>query len=113
MKNRIVASALAISLSVFGAQAMFASPLAALHTPVMAKMGKTKMVTVKLQNSSQSALTLQAGDQKIVLAPGSMNAVKVAVGTQITNVDASGKYAAGDVVATVNSEMNGNMLTFN
>ena len=61
----------------FGAQALVAAPVSGLQVPVHALFGKTKMVTVKVQNASQTVLTIKAGDQQITVQPGTTGSLKV------------------------------------
>ncbi len=102
-----------LSLSLLGAQAVFAAPLSGLHVPVAAKMGKVKMVSFKLQNSTSMPITFKAGDQQMTVQAGATSMVKVPVGTQLVAVSDTPMHAAGTVLATVDSDLGGNMLTIN
>ena len=114
MKFRIVASTMALSLSMLalGVQA-HAAPASALSVPVHALFGKSKMINVKVENKTQTVLTIQAGDQTITVQPGATGSLKLTAGTQITSVNATATLTAGTVIATATSNLNDSTLTVN
>ena len=93
---------MALSLSLFAGQALHAAPA-----------GKVKTVNVHLRNDSQSAITIQAGDQQITLQPGKQSGLKLPEGTQLVNVSATPTHEAGAVIATVTSTLSGSTLVLN
>ena len=111
MKHRMTLATLAFSLSLIGAPALMAAPLSGPDTPVVAKQGTGKVITINLQNTSSVAITVQAGAQQIVLAPNSKSALKVNVGTQLVNVTPTPTYGAGTLLTTVGADLNGSLLT--
>ncbi len=111
MKFRMVAGTLAVSLSLFGAPLMHAAPLSGIHVPVHARFGKSKMITLMVQNASQAPVTIKGGDQQITVQPGTTGSLKVMEGTQITNVEATPTMTAGLVIATATSNLNQSTLT--
>ena len=111
MKHRMTLATLALSLSFVGAPALLAAPLSGPDTPVTAKQGTGKVVSVSLQNTSSSPLIVQAGTQQITVAPNATSKVKVNVGTQLVNVTATPTYSAGTLLTTVGSDADGSVLT--
>ena len=90
---------------------MHAAPLGGIHVPVHARFGKSKMITLMVQNASQASVTIKGGDQQITVQPGKTGSFKVLEGTQITNVEATPTMAAGLVIATATSNLNQSTLT--
>ena len=111
MKHRITLATIALSLSFISAPALLAAPLSGPDTPVTAKQGTGKVISINLQNASSAAVTVQAGTQQIVLAPNSTSKLKVNVGTQLVNVTATPTYNAGTVLTTVGGDLDGGLLT--
>ena len=111
MKHRTTLATLALSLAFLGAPALLAAPLSGADTAVSAKQGTGKVITVNLQNTSSTAVTVQAGTQQIVLAPNSTSKVKVNVGTQLVNVTATPTYGPGTLLTTIGSDLDGSLLT--
>ena len=111
MKHRMAVATLAFSVLLIGAPAVFAAPLSGPDTPVTAKQGTGKVISVNLQNASSTAITVQAGTQQIVLAPNTTSKVKVNVGTQLVNVNATPTYSAGTLLTTVGNDLDGSVLT--
>ncbi len=90
---------MALSLSFMTASSAYASPAA-----------KPKTVSFEVRNDSADSVTIQAGDQQYILAPGKESKVKMAQGTQLKAVNATGTHQAGDVLVTVDSSLGGNTL---
>ncbi len=111
MKHRMIVATMALSLSLIGAPALMAAPLSGADTPVTAKQGTGKVISVNLQNASSSTLTVQAGAQQITLQPNTTSKVKVNVGTQLVNVNATPTYSAGTLLTTIGSDLDGSVLT--
>ncbi len=110
MNRRLVAAATAMFFSVFVAQpvAAVASPFSK-HTDTT-RTAKVKTVSFHLRNDSSSPLMIQAGDQQMTIAPGQSAALKLAEGTQVTTTNGTSHIAAGGVVTTVTSVLQGSTL---
>lgn len=110
MQRRNLVAAMAICISPFVAQPLFAAPLRAFHVPVHAKVGTQKPVKFNMRNDSSSPVTVKAGDQEIALQPGKLTEVKVQEGVQITMVTETSTHSAGTVLGTVDKNLSGNTL---
>ena len=110
MNRRILTAAMAMSLSLCAAQTVCAAPLFALSPTASDKPVKVKTISFNLRNDSGMILTVQIGTQQITVQPGKSTALKLPEGTQITSVTATAHVAAGSVLTTVNSNLNGNTL---
>ena len=110
MNKRIVSAALAIAMSAIAAPTLLAAPVS--FPGVHAKFG-TKMITVVVRNDGKDSLTLKAGEQQIVIAPGQTAKFKVIDGTALTTVNATASHAAGDSIGTANSSLSGATLIIN
>ncbi len=116
MNRRIVTAAMALSMSVFASQAFaqaFASapatgPNTSTTTAVPAVKGK--QISFHLRNDSAAAVTIQAGDQQMTVAPGKSINLKLAAGTVVTTTSGTTHVAAGGTLATVDSNLSGNTL---
>ena len=111
MNLRMVAGTLAVSLSLLGTPGLHAAAVSGIHLPMNARFGKAKMISLKVQNASQTPVTVKAGDQQITVQPGMTGSLKVMEGTLITNVDATPTMTAGLVIATATSNLNDSTLT--
>ena len=111
MKHRMILATLAFSLFSMSAPALMAAPLSGTDTPVTAKQGMGKLITINLHNTASMAVTVQAGTQQIVLEPNSTSKLKVNVGTQLVNVTPTPTYGAGTLLTTVGSDLDGSLLT--
>ena len=107
MNRRIVTAAMALSMSFFASQALaqaFAS------APAPGPNTKGKQISFHLRNDSSAAVTIQAGDQQITVAPGKSINLKLATGTQVTTTSGTAHVAAGGILANVDSNLSGNTL---
>ncbi len=102
---------MALSLSLVGVPALMAAPLNGADTPIAAKQGTGKVISVNLQNTSADSMTVQAGNQQITIAPKTTSKVKVNVGTQLVTVTATPAFSAGTLLTTVGSDLDGGTLT--
>ena len=110
MNRRILTAAMAISLSVFAAQGVFAAPLAP-HSPATSdKPVKVKAVSFNVRNDSAMTQTVKAGDQQFTIEPGKSAAVKFPEGTQLTTVNGTSRIAAGSVLTVVTKDLGGNTI---
>jgi hypothetical protein len=98
MKNRIVLTAMAAVALLSTTPALLASPTVALHVPVQAKIGGTKMVKFNVRNDSATPLKFKAGDQEVKLDPGKTVELKLPEGASVVEEEATPKYAAGAVL---------------
>ncbi len=110
MNRRILSAAMAMSLSVFAAQTVWAAPPSLFGHTASDKAAQPKPISFNMRNDSATALTIQAGDQQMTIAAGQTTALKLQQGTQITVVNATARLAAGSVLATVTSALQGNTL---
>lgn len=109
MNRRLLSATMALALSVCATSTMVASPLA-VHTPVNAFFGKVKMVSFNVRNDSNQTVKLSAGTTAVTVEPGKTVAIKAAAGDKVTYAEATGTRAAGDLVATVSSELSDNTI---
>lgn len=109
MKRRILTAAMATCLSVLTVQPIWAAPVGAWPF-ANEKAPKTKTISFHIRNDSKSALTLSTGDQQYTVQPGRVIDLKLHEGTQVTAVNGTGHVAAGAIVTTVTSDLQGNTL---
>ncbi|HEX5283382.1 MAG TPA: hypothetical protein VFW30_04630 [Bryocella sp.] len=106
MIRRVIGSTMVLATVLMAGESMFAAPLAALHAPMHAKMGKTKdMVSFHLRNDSKEPLTVKAGNQELILEPGKPVDVTLKVGETLTVAKATAKFPEGTILATVNQDL--------
>lgn len=114
MNRRILTAAMALLLSVPAsqalAQAFSSNPATGPNATNTAQMPKGKQISFHLRNDSNAAVTIQAGDQQMTVAPGKSINLKLATGTQVTTTSGTAHVAAGGVLATVDSNLSGNTL---
>ena len=82
-----------------------ASATVALHAPVHAKYGKTKLISFNLRNDSKQPIKVKAGDSELTLEPGKLTNLKLAPGTTVVAQETTPTFAAGSVVATVTPDL--------
>lgn len=109
MTRRMISASMALALSFCATTSMVASPLS-VHAPVNAFFGKVKMISFSVRNDSKSTVKLTAGTQTMVIEPGKTVDAKVADGEKLTYAEATATRAAGDVLTTANSQLNGNTI---
>ena len=107
MNRRLVMCAMVLSASLVASGSMYASPTLGVRVPVQAKIGKTKMVSVNLRNDSKQPIKVKAGDAELTLEPGKLTPVKLSAGQTIVAQETSPERAAGTVIATVTSGLDG------
>ena len=105
----LTAASMVMALAISAAPALNASPLA-VKTPVVAKFGKTKMVSFSLRNDSKSTVKVTAGANTLTLEPGKATATKLAVGDKV--VIADGSDAGRVLVASVSSDLSDTTVAF-
>ena len=111
MKHRLIAAAMATSLSLLTVPTLSAAPrLFGEHTTVGDKAPKGKSISFRLRNDSKTALTIKAGDRELTVKPGETTALKLATGEQVIAVTGTDNIAAGTVLAMVTSNLDGNTL---
>ena len=103
---------MALALSAFAAQPLLASPVA-LNLGIHAKLNNVKMVKFQLRNDSKQDLTIKAGDQQVIVKAGQTTGFKVAMGADISTVNATPNHAAGSSLATADNTLSGNTLVIN
>jgi len=107
--NRFVMSAMVLSASMIGSQAVYAAPVH-LNVPVRAAVeSKVKLVKFSVRNDSKAPMKLKAGDNEVAIEPGKTANLSLPTGTQITTVEAANREA-GSLVATVSDALSGNTL---
>ena len=115
MNHRLMAAAMATCISVFGtpsllvAQQTLMAPTAAARTST-GKPVKVKTVSFTLRNDAATPLTVAAGDQQFTVQPGKSLMLKLQDGVTLTTVNATAHAAAGGVLTTVSSTLQGNTL---
>ncbi len=109
MNRRLIATAMAVAVSVLGTQAAYALPHLE-DTPIRAAVGaKVKQIKFSVRNDSSATVRFKAGDQEISLAPGKTTEIKVANGAQVISLEAQNREP-GSVIATVSDALSGNTL---
>jgi hypothetical protein len=106
MNRHSVLGVMVMAATLVGAQAVYAAPVA-FHTPVNAMYASGKMVKFTLLNDSKAPMKVKVGDAEMTLAPGKPVDVKLAVGQQIVNEEATATNKAGVVLATAIAELDG------
>ena len=118
MNHRLIAAAMATCISAFGtpsllvAQQTLVAPAAG-TTAARTSTGKpvkVKTVSFTLRNDAATPLTVAAGDQQFTVQPGKSLMLKLQDGITLTTVNATAHAAAGSVVTTVSSTLQGNTL---
>lgn len=109
MKQRILTTTMVFSLSLFTAQSMMALPF---HHMAASGVGavKVKMISFHVRNDSGASMTIKAGDQQVTISPGKTIDLKLQDAEQVTAVNATHYFAAGQVVTTVSQVLQGNTL---
>jgi hypothetical protein len=106
MIRRVMGSTMVLAAALMAGESMYAAPTAALHVPVLAKMGKDKqMVSFRLRNDSKEPITVKAGSQELTLAPGKPVDVSLKIGETVTVARATPQFAEGTILTTVNSDL--------
>lgn len=106
IRRRVVGSTMVLACVLMAGESVYAAPLAALHSPVLAKFGKDKqMVSFHLRNDSKEPLTVKAGSQELTLEPGKPMDVSLKIGETITVAKATARFPEGTVLTTVNSDL--------
>ena len=110
MHRRILTFAMALSLSPFAAQTLWAAPVSASPRTASDRPIKVKSTRFNMRNDSAAALTIKAGEQEFTIEPGKTTALKLENGVQVTAVNGTPHISAGSVIVTVNSTLDGNTL---
>jgi hypothetical protein len=110
MNRRILAAAMATCLSVFAVPAVWAAPTSFPLFSNNAKAPKSKKVNFQIRNDGAAPLTISTGADQYTIQPHRAISLKLDQGTMVTAVNASGKTAAGSVLATVSAQLEGNTL---
>jgi len=79
-------------------------------SPGHAMFAKSKTVKVALRNDSGSPLQLKVGDEIVSLDTGKSVSLKLAVGTRIVVNAATGKHAAGELLAEASTALDNTTL---
>ena len=104
-RRMLFAISLAVA-SMCASEAVYAAP-AAIHSPVHAMFGKSKMVKFNLRNDGSAPLTLKVGEETVTLDAGKTKSMELAVGTRIVRQEASSTTQAGALVTEVSKELSG------
>ncbi len=123
MNHRLIAAAMATSISVLGTPSLLAAQSPAAQNLVAPAAGttsaartstgkpvKVKTVSFTLRNDAGTPLTVAAGDQQFTVQPGKSLVLKLQEGITITTVNATAHAAAGGILTTVSSTLQGNTL---
>lgn len=110
MHRRIIAAAaMALSLSTFAAQSVYAAPPPFFHHTAD-KPAAQKLIAFTVRNDSKAALVLQAGDQQYTVQPGKSTSLKLQEGAEVLTVNGTSSRAPGTVLTKVTKELQGNTL---
>ena len=110
MTRRILTAAMAVALSVVAPRVVVAQPTSGATSSQTAKPAKAKLIKFQLRNDSGAPLTVQAGDVQQTVNAGQTVSFKVQEGLQMIAVSGTPHVAAGGVLTTVTSELDGNTL---
>lgn len=90
-----------------------ASPLHSI-APVHAMFAKTtKTVKLSLRNTTQTPISLHAGEQSITVEAGKTVPVNLPAGTRITTAATTDKHPAGTLIIEVSTGLNGATVDLN
>ena len=112
MKLRIVPAAMVATVCLLSTPGLLAAPYLNRTNPMAVQSAKVHKIAFRLRNDSGQPMTVQAGDQALVLSPGEAMAVKLPQGQSLTAVQATAHHTAGEVLAVVDSYLAGNVLVF-
>ena len=106
MIRKVMGSTMVLACVLMAGESVYAAPLTAFHSPVLAKMGKDKqMVSFHLRNDSKDTMIVKAGKDEVTLEPGKPVDVTLKVGDTVTVAKATPKFPEGTVLATVNPDL--------
>jgi len=106
MIRKVMGSTMVLAAVLMAGESVYAAPLTALHSPVLAKMGKDKqMVSFHLRNDSKEPLIVKAGKDELTLEPGKPVDVTLKIGDTVTVARSTPKFSEGTVLATVNPDL--------
>lgn len=112
MIRRYLLLASPLALACLFSTATYASPVHGL-VPTHAMFAKTKTVKLTLRNTTQTPISLRAGEQDITVEAGKTVPVALPAGTRITTAEATGKHPAGTLIIEVYSGLNGTTIDLN
>ena len=105
MNRRMIVVVCLSVASMFMSEAVYAST--AVHVPVAAMFGKTKLVKFSLRNDSNAPLKVKAGDNPMTIDAGKSVELQLPVGAKIVADDDTTVHKAGDLIAQVSTELSG------
>ena len=112
MKLRTIPSTMVAILCLLSAPGLLAAPYLNRTNPLAVQSAKVHRIAFQLRNDSGQTMTVQAGDQALVLGPGKTMSVKLPQGQSLTAAEATSHYPVGEVLAVVDGHLAGNVLVF-
>jgi hypothetical protein len=102
-----IRSVFPIAVVVAGFMASAAAFAAPNNVPTVSRVAfaKTQTVKVSLRNDSDAQMQLKVGEQVVSLDAGKTVSMKLPVGTRIVMHAATGKHAAGELIAEATSAL--------
>jgi hypothetical protein len=111
MIRRVIGSTMVLAAVLMAGESVYAAPTTALHSPVLAKMGKDKsMVSFHLRNDSKEPITVKAGGHEMTLEPGKPVDVSLKIGETVVVAKATAAFPEGTVLTTVNPDLKDSTL---
>lgn len=112
MKHRLIATAMVATVSLLSTPGLLAAPLFSRTSPMAVQSAKVHKIAFQLRNDSGAVMTVQAGEQPLVLRPGQTAAVKLPEGQSLIAGQTTEHYAEGQVLAVVSASLAGNVVVF-
>ena len=112
MKLRMIPATMVATVCLLPTPGLLAAPYLNRTNPMAVQSAKVHRIAFQLRNDSGQPMTVQAGDQVLVLGPGKMMAVKLPQGQSLTAAEATSHYTVGEVLAVVDGHLAGNVLVF-
>ncbi len=111
MKLRTIPSTM-VAVCLLSGPGLLAAPYPNRTNPMAVQAAKVHRIAFQLRNDSGQPMTVQAGDQALVLGPGKTMSVKLPQGQSLTAAEATSHYTVGEVLAVVDGHLAGNVLVF-
>ena len=106
MIRRVLGSSMVLAAVLMAGESVYAAPTIALHSPVLAKMGRDKtLVSFHLRNDSKEPIVIKAGSQEMTLDPGKPMDVTLKIGETVTVSKGTAQFPQGTVLATVSTDL--------
>lgn len=111
MKMRMIPATMVATVCLLSGTGLWAAPFTRTN-PIAVQSAKIHRIAFQLRNDSSLPITVQAGEQTLVLTPGKALAVKLPAGQALTAAQATPHYSQGELLAVVGGNLAGNVLVF-